>query len=80
MPDESLPLSLFNHFADLDDPRRDHGKHHKLIDMALVHAAARAHNLRNEQQPFCPLISVQGTPFRFINNHSLRAMVHHLQA
>lgn len=36
MPDESLPLSLIHHFADLDDPRRDHGKEHKLIDIIVI--------------------------------------------
>jgi predicted transposase YbfD/YdcC len=36
MPDQSLPLSLIHHFADLDDPRRDHGKEHKLIDIIVI--------------------------------------------
>jgi DDE_Tnp_1-associated len=36
MPDEYLPLSLIHHFADLDDPRRDHGKEHKLIDIIVI--------------------------------------------
>jgi predicted transposase YbfD/YdcC len=36
MPDQALPLSLIDHFADLDDPRRDHGKQHKLIDIIVI--------------------------------------------
>ncbi len=36
MSDQSSPLSLIHHFADLDDPRRDHGKEHKLVDIIVI--------------------------------------------
>jgi predicted transposase YbfD/YdcC len=36
MPDQTPPLGLMHHFANLNDPRRDHGKQHLLIDIIVI--------------------------------------------